>query len=80
MGARSWEQGAAGRDPKQTPNAEPAYAEGFGVASAHLSRRRSPSRPKEEHPTPKAFASRRPASNEKGENKLHRPRCSSFTF
>ena len=33
---------------KQTSNVQPAYAKGFGVAGAHLSRRRSPRRPKEE--------------------------------
>jgi len=31
-------------------NAQPAYAPGFGMAGAHLSRRRSPRRPKEERP------------------------------
>jgi hypothetical protein len=35
-------------------NVQPAYAESFGVASAHLSRRKSPRRPKEERPTPNA--------------------------
>jgi hypothetical protein len=43
---------------KQGINVQPAYAESFGVASAHLARRRSPRRPKAERPTPnseKAF-------------------------
>src|SRR5207253_3446743 len=34
---------------KEKENAQPAFAEGFGVAGAHLSRR---SEAKEEHPTP----------------------------
>jgi len=33
-------------------NAQPAYAPGFGMTGAHLSRRRSPRRPKEERPAP----------------------------
>jgi len=39
----------------KTPNLQPAYAEGFGVAGAHLSRW---SEAKEERPTPKTFARR----------------------